>query len=152
MYLVGVIVGYTSLQFSYRYFFLEFDFLKPFFKEIMFYFSGGGIDVGLIFMALITFPYYSILGIVLGCLLSFYTEIFQRVFILGFLTNFIIYFILPVLNFDVVNILIQSPAGEPKLRYYELCFSNLYSLIFICFTIWIFKYRKICFKQRLERE
>ena len=136
MVIVGVAVGFIFLQLPYRYEFLEIDRVNSFVMDIVSLSPRFDIETDVFFIGLISLPFCFVLGVALGLFLSFFSKNYQKLFICGFLVNFIFYFAAPLVNLDFVNTLMQaSAAGAPKLRYYELLFSNFYSLVFIWLTI-----------------
>ena len=93
------------------------------------------VEADVIFIGVISLPYYSLLGVILGFLLARFPKETHKCFIYGFLINFIRYFTLPFIKWDVVIMLIESAAGEKQLRYYELLFSTFYSVVSIYLAI-----------------
>jgi len=135
LFFLGTVIGCLSSQFGYRYFFLEINLVDLLLGKMIAQLTQLGIEADVIFIGVISLPYYSLLGIILGLLLARFPKETHKYFIYGFLINFILYFTLPFIKWDVVIILIESAAGEKQLRYYELLFSNFYSVVSIYLAI-----------------
>jgi len=71
-------------------------------------------------------PFFTLLGLATGILVTLCGRTGTRFFIYGYLINIVTYFLFLYIPIEWIQILISSAAGLPTARFAEVIFSNLY--------------------------
>lgn len=150
MFIIGVIIGFVFLNSDNRHFLFKIDWIQSLVMQVITQLQPLDYVITVIIVNyLIGFPYYALLGAILGLGLSYFSRPLQRFFICGFLVNFVFYFALSTTNIEFIKVLILIPNNIIKIRYYEILFSNFCSLVFIWLAMFsVQKYRERVYVQK----
>ena len=140
LFLIGGILGLTTDQIPFRFWFTEYDIFEDWLISFGSFVEINSLPTDIehfLFGMLITIPFFTLLGLVGGIAVTLFHPAGRRFFIYGFLINIVVYFSLPHIPIKTIQILISSAAGLPTVRFAEVIFSNLYFLLsfFIAATI-----------------
>ena len=140
LFLLGCALGLSSGHIPFRYWFIEYDLFKVWVTSFTRFVESNSLSFNIelfLFGMLLTIPFFTLLGLATGTAVTLFHRAGTRFFIYGFLINTLVYFLLPHIPIESIQILISSAAGLPSLRFAEVIFSNLYFLLsfFIAITL-----------------
>jgi len=132
LFIIGIALGLSSGEIPFRFWFSEYDIFKVWAISFGNFIESNSLSVNMehfLFGMLITIPFFTILGLVTGIAVTVFHRAGVRFFIYGFLINTVVYFLLPHIPIESIQILISSAAGLPTVRFSEVIFSDLYFLL-----------------------